>query len=191
MAQINEGLLYQPDEKPSHFVSLLQGFQSVSGQLTAMAATASIVAAAGGQSDSYFSWILFSAFVVCGLGTIFQIRRIWRLGSGYSISVVSTSAFIAICVSALVTAGPAMLSTLIVVSALVQFLFISRLSLLRRVITPVVAGTVLMLMAATVITIVLSRLSDVPEDAPSAAAPVLAGVTLAILMGMRLHASAR
>ena len=84
-----------------------------------------------------------------------------------------------------------MLSSLIVVSSLVQFLFISRLSLLRRVITPVVAGTVLMLLAATVITIVLSRLSDVPEGAPDAAAPVLAGVTLAILMVMRLYASAK
>ena len=84
-----------------------------------------------------------------------------------------------------------MLSTLIVVSALLQLLFISRLSLLRRVITPVVAGTVLMLMAATVITIVLGRLSDVPEDAPGAAAPVLAGVTMAVLLGMRLYASAK
>ena len=82
-----------------------------------------------------------------------------------------------------------MLSTLIVVSALVQFLFISRLSLLRRLVTPVVAGTVLMLMAATVITIVLGRLSDVPEDAPDAAAPVLAGVAMAVLLGMRLCAS--
>ena len=117
--------------------------------------------------------------------------RFWRFGSGYSISVVSASAFIAICISALLDGGPAMMSTLIVVSSIVQFLFVSRLSFLRRVITPVVAGTVLMLLAATVITIVLGQLSDVPEGAPDTAAPILAGMTLSILLCMRLFASAR
>ena len=81
-----------------------------------------------------------------------------------------------------------MLSSLIVVSALIQFVFISWLSLLRRIMTPLVAGTVLMLLASTVIAVVLSRLSDVPEGAPSVGAPILAGITLVILMGLRLFA---
>ena len=92
--------------------------------------------------------------VVCGLGAIVQTAQVWRFGS------VSASTFIAICISELQESGPAMLSTLIVVAALVQFLFISRLSLLRSLITPVVAGTVLMLSAATVTTIVLGRLPE-------------------------------
>ena len=66
--QTNNDLLYQPDEQPPHLASLGLGFQSVMGRLAAMAATASIIAAAGGQSDSYLSWIFFSALVVCGLG---------------------------------------------------------------------------------------------------------------------------
>ena len=82
-----------------------------------------------------------------------------------------------------------MLSSLIVVSALIQFVFISRLSWLRRVITPVVAGTVLMLPAATIMTVVLSRLSDLPEGAAPAAAPILAGTALTILIVLRLFAS--
>ena len=82
-----------------------------------------------------------------------------------------------------------MLSSLIVASALIQFVFISRLSWLRRVITPLVAGTVLMLVASTIITVVLSRLPDLPEGAPSVASPILAGTTLTILMALRLFAS--
>ena len=191
MAQTNDSLLYQPDEQPSHPASLLHGFQDVMARLGAMAATTAIVAAAGGQSDSYLSWILFAAFLVCGLGSILQTVRVWRFGSGYPISVVSASAFIAICISALMAGGPAMLATLTVVAAVVQFLFISRLSLLRSVITPLVAGTVLMLLAATVIPIVLGRLSDLPEGAPAAAPPVLAGVALAILLGLRLFTPAK
>ena len=191
MAQSNENLLYQPDEQPSHPESLLHGFQNVMSRMAAMAATASIVAFAGGQSESYLSWILFTAFAVCGLGSIFQTVQIWRFGSGYSLSVGAATAFIAISISALVEGGPAMLSTLIAASALIQFALISRLSLIRRIITPVVSGTILMLLAATIIPVVLGRLSDLPEDAPGMAAPVLAGVTLVILMGMRLFATAR
>ena len=159
--------------------------------MASMAATASIVAVAGGQSDIYLAWILFAALVVCGVGGILQTLQFWRFGSGYALSVVSATAFIAISISALVDGGPAMLSSLIVASALIQFLFIWHLSLLRRIITPVVAGTVLMLLASTIIATVLGRLSDVPESAPVAAAPVLAGATLTILMGLRLFASAK
>ena len=191
MAQVNEDLLYQPDEQPSHPASLLHGFQSVMTRMAAMAATTSIIAVAGGQSHGYLSWIFFSALIISGLGSMLQTFRFWRFGSGYSLSVVTGSAFITICISALLAGGPALLSTLIVVSALIQFVFISRLSWLRRVISPVVAGTVLMLLASTIITVVLGRLSDVPEGASSVAAPVLAATTLFILMMLRLFASAK
>ncbi len=189
MSQVNDNLVYQPDEQPSHPASLAHGFQSVMTRMAAMAATASIIAVAGGQSQDYLSWIFFSALVVCGLGSILQTFRLWRFGSGYSLSVASASAFIAICISALEAGGPALLSTLIVASAVIQFVFISRLSWLRRVISPLVAGTVLMLLASTIITVVLGRLSDLPEGAPPVAAPILAGTTLFILMGLRLFAS--
>ncbi len=189
MAQVNENILYQPDEQPGHPASLAHGFQNVMTRMAAMAATASIIAVAGGQSQGYLSWIFFSALVVCGIGSLLQTFRIWRFGSGYPISVVSSSAFIAICISALLAGGPALLSSLIVTSALIQFVFISRLPWLRRVISPLVAGTVLMLLASTTITVVLSRLSDLPEGAPPVAAPILAGTTLFILMMLRLFVS--
>ena len=160
-------------------------------RMASMAATTSIIAVAGGQSQGYLSWIFFSALVVCGIGLMLQTFRFWRFGSGYSLSVTSASAFIAICISALLAGGPALLSSLIVASSLIQFVFILRLSWLRRVISPLVAGTVLMLLASTVITVVLSRLSDLPEGVPSVASPILAGTTLVILMALRLFASAK
>ena len=189
MVQVNENIIYQPDERPSHPVSLVHGFQSVMEPMAAMAAATSIIAVAGGQSEGYLSWIIFSALVVCGLGGILQTFRIWRFGSGYSLGLISAFAFSAICISALLAGGPALLSSLIVASSLIQFVFISRLSWLRRVISPLVAGTVLMLLASTIITVVLGRLSDLPEGAPPVAAPILAGATLFILMMLRLFAS--
>ena len=169
--------------------SLGLGFQNVIGRVAAMAATTSIVARAGGQSESYLAWIFFTALAISGLGSIFQTYRVWRFGSGYAVSVVTATAFIAVCITALLEGGPAMLSSLIVVSALVQFVLISRLSLLRRIITPVVAGTVLMLLSSTIISVVLGRLSDVPEGTPLAGAPTVAAVTLGTVLGLRLFAS--
>ena len=89
-------------------------------------------------------------------------------------SVATVAAYIAVASSALVAGGPLMLSALMAVSSLVQFVFISRLSLLRRVMTPLVAGTVLMLLPVTVMPRVLATLPNVPEGSYSATAPILA-----------------
>ncbi len=188
-AHINNDILYQPDEKPPHLTSLGLGFQSVMVRLTALAASTAIIAQASGQSESYLSWILFAALLVAGIGTISQTFRAWRFGSGYPLGVTTNTAFVAVCITALAAGGPGMLSSLIVVSALLQAVLIARLSLLRRIITPLVSGTVLMLLAATVMSVLLSRLSATPEGSSPSAAPVIAGVTFSVIMGLRMFAS--
>ena len=60
-----------------------------------------------------------------------------------------------------------MLATLVVISALFQFVLAARLSLAASaMLTPTVAGTVIMLIAVTVMPIVFDTLKDVPENAP-------------------------
>lgn len=59
----------------------------------------------------------------------------------------------------------------------------------RRVITPVVTGTVLMLIAATVLPVALDRVEEVPADAPDAAGPTIALVTLAVFTLLFMRAS--
>ena len=188
MAQVNEGLLYQPDERPPHLAALLQGFQNITSPVASMVATASVVALAGGQSQAYLTWVLFVALLVCGLGTILQTFRIWRVGSGYPLILVAGVPFLAVSLAALLSGGPALLASLMVVSALILIAFIARLSLLRRLLTPLVSGTVLMLMGATIVLVLLRRLSDVPEGTSGFVAPVLVGVSLCLLLGLRLYA---
>ena len=73
-------------------------------------------------------------------------------------------------------------------SSLVQFLLAARLPLLRRIFTPVVSGTVIMLIAVTVMPLVFDTLTQVPEGTAPAAAPVAALVTLATVTGLVLRA---
>ena len=80
-----------------------------------------------------------------------------------------------------------MMASLIVVSSLFQFALAARLLLLRRIFTPVVSGTVIMLIAATVMPIVFGSLTDVPEGASQAAAPAAALATLTTVAALVLR----
>ena len=80
------------------------------------------------------------------------------------------------------------MASLIVVSSLVQFLLAARLSLLRRIFTPVVSGTVIMLIAATVIPLVFNALTEAPEGTPPAVAPAASLATLVTVAALVLRA---
>ena len=131
---------------------------------------------------------VFAALIVSGVTTVLQAVRVGRDGAGHVLIMGTSGAFIAVCVAALVKGGPATMASLIVVSSLFQFALAARLSLLRRIFTPVVAGTVIMLIAATVMPIVFGSLTDVPEGTSRAAAPVASAATLAVVAGLVLRA---
>ena len=61
---------------------------------------------------------------------------------------------------------------------------------MRRIFTPVVSGTVIMLIPVTVMPIVFDTLKDVPDGASPAAAPAVAIVTLGIIAALVLRAPA-
>ncbi len=79
-------------------------------------------------------------------------------------------------------------ASLIVVSSLFQFVLAARLSLLRRIFTPVVSGTVIMLVAVTIMPIVFDTLHDVTEGTSEATAPIAAVATLAAIAVLVLRA---
>ena len=99
--------------------------------------------------------------------------RFGRIGSGHILIMGTSGAFFAVCIAVMRESGPAMMASLIVVSSLFQFLLAAKLSLLRRIFTPVVSGSVIMLITATVMPAIFPLLSAVPEDTPSYAAPLI------------------
>lgn len=124
--------------------------------------------------------------MVCGLATIVQVTRLGRLGSGYVLVMGTSGAFIAVSVAALQQGGPALLTTLVIVSSLFQFLLAGRLSLLRRIITPTVAGTVIMLIAVNVMPFLFDFQKNVPPGASPLAAPVTVLSTLVVTLAVML-----
>ena len=150
--------------------------------------TVVIVARIAEQPDGYISWAVFAALMIAGATTALQAARVGRVGAGHVLIMGTSGAFIAVCVAALMEGGPTMMASLIVVSSLFQFALAARLSLLRRIFTPAVSGTVIMLIPVTVMPLVFDSLKDVPDGASPAAAPATAVVTLAVIAALILRA---
>ena len=180
---------YEPDERPPFALSLGLALQSAAMMVAGIVLTPVVVIRAAGIGEPYLSWAVFAALAISGVTTVLQAVRVGRLGAGHILLMGTSGVFIAVCVTALVEGGPGLLSTLVVISALFQFALAAKLSWLRRVITPVVAGTVIMLIAVTVMPIVFDSLAAVPEGTPGPAAPAAFVATLAVIAGVALRGS--
>ena len=184
---INENVRYEPNENPPNSLLIGAGFQGALVMLGSIVLTVVIVFRIADQPAEYISWGVFAALLISGANTILQAVRFWRFGAGHVLVMGTSGTFIAVCIAALVEAGPALMASLIVVSSLVQFLLAAWLPTLRRVFTPVVTGTVIMLIAATVMPIVFDMLTEIPQGTPGMAAPAVLLATLLTILALVLR----
>ena len=180
---------YEPEEQPPPALALGLGFQFAMLTVAGIVLTPAIVVRAAGGSDDFLSWATFAALAISGMTTVLQAVRVGRVGAGHVLLMGTSAAFIAVCVTALLDGGPGLLATLVTVSALFQFGLATQLSLLRRILTPTVCGTVIMLIPVTLMPIMFGMLADVPAGSPPAAAPVSVIFTLVVTVGVTLRAA--
>ncbi len=185
---LQSGVRYEADEKPPFLLGIGLGLQFALLTVGSVFLKVAIVSRAGGAGEDYLAWAVFAAAVITGTTTIIQVLRVGRVGAGYVLLMGTSGSFIAISISALLEGGPALMATLIIVASLFQFLLSVRLSLLRRVLTPVVTGTVIMLIPVSVTPVVFRLLGDVPEGFPESSAPVTVLATLLVTIFIALKA---
>ena len=141
-----------------------------------------------GLDDTYLSWGVFAAMLICAGLTAFQALQLWRFGAGHIVLTWPAAMFIAIMVSAVTRSGPETFASLMVACSLIQIALAWWLPILRRIITPLVSGTVIMLIAVSVLPIAFDSIQDLPADAPAIAGPTIAGVTLLVSVVATLRA---
>ena len=178
---------YEPDENPPAALALGSGLQLVVLGITSIILIPTIVIRVAGGTDAYLSWAVFGAVTVSGICTALQAVRLGRVGAGYVLFMGPAGAYIGVCVSALSEGGPSLLATLVVASSLVPIVISLRLALFRRLLTPTIVGTVNMLVPATVLPVVFSRLADTPDDM-ALATPLTAVATILVISGISLTA---
>ena len=185
---INDNVRYEPHENPPFLLTIGAGAQASLSIIGGVVLGVLIVFSIAGQPRPTLEWAVFGALLISGITTIIQAVRIWRIGAGHILMMGTSGAFIAVCVAALVEGGPALMASLVVISSLFQFALAARLSWLRRVFTPVVTGTVIMLIAATVMPILFDMLTDVPEHVDHSSALVVAAITVVVVAVLVLRA---
>ena len=179
---------YEPDENPPAALSLGLGMQYALLSISGIVLTPAIVIRSAAGGEGYLLWAVFAGLCVCGITTLVQAVRVGRIGAGYILLMGTSGAFIAVSVSALVEGGPGLLAALVIASSLFQFALASHLSLLRRIITPLVAGTVIMLIAVTIIPIAFDMMAQVPAGIPAVGVQVCAAATLVATIVLALLA---
>ena len=178
--RLNKTIRYEPDERCSPLVALGVGAQGIVLVLAPTVLIVAVTILATGQGEDYLTWAVFATLVLVAAVIMLQAAKIGRLGGGHLLVVGVTPNFIAVSVLALEEGGPPMLASLIVLSSIFYLAVATWLPLLRRIITPVVAGTVLMLIAATILPICFDRLQEVPEGTSMAAGPIVGAVTVVV-----------
>lgn len=184
----NKNIRYELDERCPPVLALGVAAQGVTFVLAPTVLIVAITVLAAGQDGQFMSWAVFAALIITGTATALQAARIGRLGGGHLLITTVTPNFIAVSVLAMEEGGPALLASLVVLSALFYLALAAWLPRLRRIITPVVSGTVLMLIAAMILPIAFDRMKEVPAGTTLAAGPCVAAVTLVVTTMLMLRA---
>ena len=182
---------YEADENPPVIPSLGYAAQFSLIASATLLVTPVVVAKASGRGDSYLTWMVFASLLVCGVATLLQVRRVGPVGAGAVLPMFTAAFSIPFCISAVADIGgsPATLTALVIVSALGQLVISKWLFILRRIVTPTVGGTVLMILSITLASVVPRLLNDVAETEP-VGAPITALVTLGVIAALILRGSA-
>ena len=188
---IESSLRFQPDEPPPTMLALGLGLQLAMLNIAAVMIIPMIVMRAAGQAEGYVAWAVFASVAICGATTMLQVLRYGRIGSGQLLVMGTSAAYISICIEALGAGGPALLALLVVISSLVPIALSWRLSLFQRILTPTVAGTVIMLIPVTVMPVMGDMLSSTPDGRMSPGAVLSAAATVVVISGLTLKGPAK
>ncbi len=188
---MEQPIRFEPEEACPPTIALLVGFQGAALVLAPTVLNVAIAIRVSGLDDSYLTWGVFTAMLICASITALQASQMWRFGAGHIVLAWPAAMFIAIMVTAVSIAGLSTFASLMVVCSLIQIALAWWLPTLRRIITPVVSGTVTMLIAVSVLPIAFDSIQDLPADAPPIAGPAIAGITLLVSVIATLRASGR
>ena len=189
MTTVVHNTKYEADENPSIKDSLGYGAQFSLISSATLLVTPIVVAKASGRDNEYLLWMVFASLLVAGLSTLIQVRRFGLVGARSMMPMFTAAFAIPFCITAVTDGGPATLAALVLVCGIGQLIIARWLFLLRRIVTPVVGGTVLMILSITLASVV-PRLLPEAGDENSLGAHLAALTALAVVSALILRGSA-
>ncbi len=177
---------YQPNDECPRVVAFFSALQILLPNSISLVTLVTLVVLASGETEDYLQWVVIMALAVTGLSMIVHALRFQRFGSGRLIVANFNVPFLAVSALALQIGGPSLLASLIVVSTLLQIVLTLRLASLRRIFTPAVTGTVIMLVAVSAVPFIVSVTVVPPEETPLVLflAPGLVALSIGVLVSL-------
>ena len=169
---------YGLDERPPLLTALGLGTQGALLNVPPVVLFPLIAVQIAGGSSALADWLVFISLAATGATMVLQTMRVGIVGSGCHLSSVSSSVSIPFCALALVEGGPKTLAALVFFGGLFGLGVALRLSVLRRIFNPTVTGTISILLVITIISVVLEKVSDVPDGRVNAAGLLCGAITL-------------
>lgn len=150
-----------------------------------------VIAQTASLDSAEVVWLVFVSVLVAGITSVIVSTRLGPIGSGHILVVGGTGIFIVVAAEALQAGGPALLATLVMVSGLFQWILSRRLHLLRQVMTPLVFGTLLMLVGVSVMPILFGLVIEAPSGESTLGVRLCALTTLAVIIVLAVTARKR
>ncbi len=179
---------YEADESPPLLRTLGLGAQFSLIASATLLVTPVIVANAAGRGEPYVVWMVFASLIVVGASTLIQVRRLGFVGAGAVLPMFTAAFAIPFCITAVQDGGPSTLTTLLLLAAVAQLAISRWLFILRRVVTPTVGGTVMMILSITLASVVFDLLDDATQVDPDKAS-LTALVTMVVAAALTLRRS--
>ena len=179
---------YEADESPPLLRTVGLGAQFSLIASATLLVTPVIVANASGRGEPYVVWMVFASLIVVGVSTLIQVRRLGFVGAGAVLPMFTAAFAIPFCITAVQDGGPATLTTLLLVAAVAQLAISRWLFIMRRVVTPTVGGTVMMILSITLASVVFDLLDDATQVEPEQAS-LTAFVTMVVAAALTLRRS--
>ncbi len=184
------GVRYQPDENPPLALVVSLGLQLAGLNIAAVVLIPTVIVRAAGETEAYLSWAVLISVMICGMTTILQALRFRRIGSGHIIVMCTSAAFIPVCIMALAAGGPAMMATLVVIASLVPAVLSWKLPQFRRILTPTVSGTIIMLIPVTILPVVSQLLGSAVDGSATPGSALSFLITALVISAIALKAPA-
>ncbi len=160
-------LKYGINERPPLLITLGLGLQYVMLNISGLIFPVILLSKSCNLSLHQTEYLFFATIIISGISSLLQIRRFRNLGSGYLMILGPSGTFIGCSISAVQMGGLPLMATMTLLSAPIEWLMARSLRHIRKLLTPALAGTVIMTIPILIIPLVMPMWAESDSNSPT------------------------
>lgn len=184
MAEHNENpdIIYGIEDRPEYRIALPLAFQHIFAMFAANITVPLMVSSLIGLSSEETTFLIQCALFMAGIGTLIQIRKGKRIGSGLPIVMGTSNAFLSTVLSIASSFGLGAVFTASFLGGLFEIFLGKNIHRLRKVFSPIVSGVVVVTLGITLIPVGIRQAAGGAGNMGDGRAILLASVVLVTII---------